>query len=237
MFSVNIGLCRLKDPVLGVVYIPCSISPTPPRVYYSVQGCGAFVKNVASCPTSEVLICEEISPRRLKTSLCDEDEHLTVITSCTRLRLDTIAVFCQMEDPLVIRKSGNALMNILLIAEGEANAYLMLTPTCEWHTCAYHAIINESGGELLQLTGESNECSGLNVEYNKLCSMNPYFMVHGRRQVPTTCVDFDFKKQMSSFNDSIVEVGSRRNNLMFMFSVLFVVAAMYITITLLGDKT
>ena len=57
------------------------------------------------------------------------------------------------------------------IASGRADLYPRFGPTMEWDTAASHAIVLESGKEVLEF--EKNQP----ITYNKKNLMNPYFIV------------------------------------------------------------
>lgn len=82
--------------------------------------------------------------------------------------------------------SSSIIFNILLIVEQKADCYPKLAVTCEWNTCAIHAILNEAGGEIIQLPGGMEPCTpGNQLEYNKPHPINPFFVAYGKRLIPT----------------------------------------------------
>ncbi|NDE34871.1 MAG: hypothetical protein EB012_08480 [Gammaproteobacteria bacterium] len=63
-------------------------------------------------------------------------------------------------------------LKICLVAEGKADIYPRLAPTCEWDTAAAHAIVLEAGGTVSNLEGGE-------LRYNmKPSLLNPSFLVH-----------------------------------------------------------
>jgi 3'(2'), 5'-bisphosphate nucleotidase len=65
---------------------------------------------------------------------------------------------------------GSAL-KICLVAEGAADVYPRYAPTMEWDTAAGHAIANEAGRKLIDVsTGEA-------MRYNKYDLLNQWFIV------------------------------------------------------------
>ena len=62
-------------------------------------------------------------------------------------------------------------LKFCLIANGTADIYPRLGPTCEWDTAAGHAILNGAGGSLKKLNGD-------NFLYGKLDKdfLNPEFI-------------------------------------------------------------
>lgn len=66
--------------------------------------------------------------------------------------------------------SGSSL-KLCLVAEGTAHVYPRLAPTMEWDTAAAHAVVAESGKQVLEFeTGEA-------LSYNKENLLNPWFVV------------------------------------------------------------
>ncbi len=59
-----------------------------------------------------------------------------------------------------------------VIAEGQADLYLRLGPTCEWDTAAGHAILTAAGGHLRSL-------KGVEFTYGKPGFANPDFIATG----------------------------------------------------------
>ena len=61
-------------------------------------------------------------------------------------------------------------LKLCLVAEGAAHFYPRLGPTMEWDTAAAHAVVNEAGGRVCDL-------SGAELNYNKADLHNPEFLV------------------------------------------------------------
>jgi 3'(2'), 5'-bisphosphate nucleotidase len=83
----------------------------------------------------------------------------------------------------------------LQVAEGLANCYPRLAPTCEWDTAAAHVIVEEAGGSIVQAGLCDNKGNALEdwktivpqnkpILYNKEDVLNPYFVVYGKRDDP-----------------------------------------------------
>jgi 3'-phosphoadenosine 5'-phosphosulfate (PAPS) 3'-phosphatase len=92
--------------------------------------------------------------------------------------------------------SQSIVLNILLLAEGKADCYPRLSMSCEWNTCAAHAILNEAGGEIVQLANgmdNSTQCiPGEQLIYNKPHPINPYFVAYGKRLIPAHLLSHDY---------------------------------------------
>lgn len=55
------------------------------------------------------------------------------------------------------------------VAEGEADIYPRLAPTCEWDTAAAQALLEGAGGSVVDLNGEP-------LQYGKPDMFNPSFI-------------------------------------------------------------
>ena len=59
------------------------------------------------------------------------------------------------------------------VAEGAADVYPRLGPTSEWDTAAAQAVVEQAGGQVLELDGRP-------LSYNRKDDiLNPYFLVIG----------------------------------------------------------
>jgi 3'(2'), 5'-bisphosphate nucleotidase len=63
-------------------------------------------------------------------------------------------------------------LKICLVADGTADVYPRLGPTCEWDTAAAHAVVLGAGGIV-------TDTSGSPLRYNKQDILNPWFLVSG----------------------------------------------------------
>ncbi|MEQ1576368.1 MAG: inositol monophosphatase family protein, partial [Hyphomicrobium sp.] len=61
------------------------------------------------------------------------------------------------------------------LAEGEADLYPRIGPTCEWDTAAAHAVLNAAGGTVLQVDGSPFVYGKADLKY-----LNPHFVAWGR---------------------------------------------------------
>ena len=63
-------------------------------------------------------------------------------------------------------------LKLCCIAEGKADIYPRLGPTCEWDTAAAQAILEGAGGQVKQIDGSP-------LSYGKLDVLNPHFIANG----------------------------------------------------------
>ena len=91
-----------------------------------------------------------------------------VIASKSHLDPETIAFIEAIETPVELIKAGSSL-KFLRIAEGLADIYPRLAPTCEWDTAAAQAILEGAGGSVKQTDGSP-------LTYGKSEILNPHFI-------------------------------------------------------------
>lgn len=178
-FTVNIGLVYMDTPVFGAVYVP-----TQDIMYYggTLGHFGSWKK------TSVTQEPEKIQAATFSMS----DEGLTIVESESHSGEETADFIKQFKNP-ILKELGSSL-KLLLVAEGSAHCYPRLAPTYEWDTAASHAIVNAAGGSVViaDVIYEkyedgtpqglvSNPEGGKPVRYNKESSLNPYFVVWGKR--------------------------------------------------------
>ncbi len=70
--------------------------------------------------------------------------------------------------PTTLVQAGSSL-KLLRIAEGEADIYPRLAPTCEWDTAAAQAVLEGPGGKVTQVDGSP-------MQYGKANILNPHFV-------------------------------------------------------------
>jgi len=153
-FTVNIALIYKDTPVLGVVY-----APVLGDIYFAKKSEGAF-KN------------EKRLPLEINTQL---EKYLNVVASKSHLSEETqkfIDKLARSTQKLNLVSKGSSL-KLCMVAEGSADIYPRLAPTMEWDTGAAHAIVLESGKQVVQY--ENNKP----LVYNKEDLLNPWFIVKG----------------------------------------------------------
>jgi 3'(2'), 5'-bisphosphate nucleotidase len=158
-FTVNIALVRAGIPVAGVVY-----QPTERRMYFAVEGRGAFRQDGGG------------EPRRLLGGDSYRErgtDPVKVVASRSHLSQAVTDFVKALEDEgrtVEFMSSGSSL-KLCLVAEGAAHVYPRLAPTMEWDTAAAHAVVVEAGKQVLEFeTGEA-------LRYNKENLLNPWFVV------------------------------------------------------------
>ena len=156
-FTVNIALIKKGFPVAGIVYRPVD------RISYSAElGSGAF----------KTLIGGETKRIRNDRHYLDQEKVL-VVASRSHITPE-VANFVEelkgsgKEVDLI---SVGSSLKLCLVAEGSASVYPRFGPTMEWDTGAAHAVVLESGRNVI-----SHE-TRKPLLYNKPSLLNPWFIV------------------------------------------------------------
>ncbi|MEZ6966827.1 3'(2'),5'-bisphosphate nucleotidase CysQ [Aeromonas sp. S9(2024)] len=153
-FTVNIALIAEGAPRWGLVY-----APVLDKLWYGGKGLGAWCIADGKCEAIQTRPHREGSPWRVVGSR----NHLS------RETLDYLARFGDMERGEIELVSMGSSLKFCIIAEGGAELYPRLAPTCEWDTGAAQAVLEGAGGSVTRLDGEP-------LVYNKPDILNPWFV-------------------------------------------------------------
>ena len=151
-FTVNIALIDHGRPVWGLVY-----APVLDKLWYGGKEVGAW--RVA-----------DGTHKAIQTRPHEAGQAWRVVGSRNHLSqetLDYLAPFGEIE----LVSMGSSL-KFCIIAEGGAELYPRLAPTCEWDTAAAQAVLEGAGGSVTQLDGTA-------LAYNKPNILNPWFVARG----------------------------------------------------------
>lgn len=146
-FTVNIGLIEDGRSVLGVVY-----APAIDALYRGGPGIGAW---------------RSIGAQSGAIQVADAGGLCRVVASKSHLNAETQA-FIDRLGPASLVQAGSSL-KFCRVAEGQADIYPRLAPTCEWDTAAAQAILEGAGGAVLDLQGRP-------LCYGKPDVLNPSFI-------------------------------------------------------------
>ncbi len=160
-FTVNVALIHHNEPHLGVVHVP---------VYnqtYTGQKGGRAYKITAT----------ERRPIHTR-ALTDNTQEQPVVMVASRHYGATSAadLLRRISDTLgsAVTTSMGSSLKFCHIAEGLADFYPRLAPTCEWDTAAAQAVIEAAGGCVLSAEGLTP------LRYNQTDNLlNPFFYVIG----------------------------------------------------------
>lgn len=154
-FTVNIALIQEGQPVLGVV-----IAPVLELGYVAAEGLGAF-KIDATGQRHAIRVADKPSAT-----------HSWRVVGSRSHPSPDLAIWLDKLGKHEMRPMGSSL-KLCLVAEGEADVYPRLGPTCLWDTAAAHAVVLQAGGRVETL-------EGVELSYgNPQEKLNPYFVVWG----------------------------------------------------------
>ncbi|WP_444923942.1 3'(2'),5'-bisphosphate nucleotidase CysQ [Microbulbifer sp. DLAB2-AF] len=160
-FTVNVALIENGEPVLGVVHVPVL-----DITYAGGKGDGAFKRTVSGDT--------EIHVRPLKPRLEAGDAvELVASRSHGAGAVDQLVERIESKLGAVVCKNMGSSLKLCLVAEGAADLYPRLAPTCEWDTAAAQAVVEAAGGTVV-------DDSFKLLRYNgKDSLLNPFFYVIG----------------------------------------------------------
>lgn len=148
-FTVNIALIEAGRSVLGLVY-----APAIDVLYWGGAGFGAF-RSVRG----------KTAAIRVSTS-CGADAR-RVVASNSHLNEATQSFIDRLGDVSLVLAGSS--LKFCRVAEGEADIYPRLAPTCEWDTAAAQAVLEGAGGAVVDLQGRP-------LRYGKPEVLNPSFI-------------------------------------------------------------
>lgn len=148
-FTVNIALIEEGKPVWGLVY-----APVPDRLWYGGKGLGAWR-------------IDESGTAAIKTHAHVEGEAWKVVGSRNHLSQATRDYLAPLGEIELVSMGSS--LKFCIIAEGGAELYPRLAPTCEWDTAAAQAVLEGAGGSVTQLDGSP-------LRYTKPDILNPWFV-------------------------------------------------------------
>ena len=150
-FTVNIALIRGHAPALGVVHVPVS---------------GVTYTGVVGQTARRSGPGETERDIRVRVPCADP---MVVVGSRSHAN-PALEGHLENLGPFELISMGSSL-KFCLVAEGKADFYPRLGPTCEWDTAAAHAVVLAAGGNIVTLDGEP-------LRYNEKESfLNPEFLV------------------------------------------------------------
>jgi 3'(2'), 5'-bisphosphate nucleotidase len=158
-FTVNIALINNNNAVLGVVY-----APVTELLYFASRGHGAYKQLKNEIPLT--IHTKSLNPKQpiIAGSRSHIDEKMQGFMR--NLERHLINAYGNTKPELISMGSS---LKICLVAEGIADVYPRLGPTYEWDTAAGHCILNEAGGDIVDIKSTS-------LTYNtKPSLLNPCF--------------------------------------------------------------
>lgn len=155
-FTVNIAMIEDGEPVMGVV-----IAPALKEAYWGVVGEGAHKRD----RTGKVHRIRVAEPKDIKR----------VVASKNHLNPETTAFIDRLGEHELVQAGSS--LKFCRIAEGHADIYPRMGPTCEWDTGAAQAVLVAAGGKVQTVDGKP-------LKYGKQDVLNPYFIAAGSWYIP-----------------------------------------------------
>jgi 3'(2'), 5'-bisphosphate nucleotidase len=152
-FTVNIALMEANVPILGVVY-----APVIDKMYFAARAAGAY-----RADANVISQINAVAPANSTVRM--------VVSRSHRSQQDSLKQFAAAAENCELIVMGSSL-KFCLIAEGAADLYPRTGPTMEWDTAAAHCILEEAGGLVTGLDGNS-------MSYNKPVLLNSGFLARG----------------------------------------------------------
>ena len=152
-FTVNIALIRDHEPVIGVVHVPVTDVS-----YFGARETGAFRQQGTAVATA----IQVRQPAAVPAGIVGSRSHAN----------PELADQLNALGPHDLISMGSSL-KFCRVAEGLADFYPRLGPTCEWDTAAAQAVVEAAGGRVVKIDGSA-------LQYNrKEIYLNPFFFVIG----------------------------------------------------------
>lgn len=148
-FTVNIALIEEGCSTLGVVY-----APAIDALYWGSTGLGAFR-------------CKGDQTVTINVAPAAEGRACRVVASKSHLNEATQAMIDRLGDVSLVQAGSS--LKFCRVAEGEADIYPRLAPTCEWDTAVAQAVLEGAGGAVVDL-------QGVRLLYGKPDVLNPSFI-------------------------------------------------------------
>ncbi len=172
-FTVNIALIRGTVPVLGVIYVPVK-----DVLYFAAEGLGAYRMDEASTGNDSSL---RLPGQAIRLPVSDRPGRpFTVVASRSHLSKETEEYLHNLNDRhqgMIMITAGSSL-KFCLIAEDLADVYPRFAPTMEWDTAAGQAIVEGSGGIMVEAGRRTKR-----MEYNKEVLTNGWFIAARKGRV------------------------------------------------------
>ncbi len=155
-FTVNIALIENGKSIAAVVHVPVSgVS------YLGGSNLGAW-KQQGGADVAQAIACSAMGAARtvrIVVSRRHGGEQLDALVQHLETRFGCVEVL-----------SMGSSLKMCLLAEGKADLYPRLAPSCEWDTAAAHGIVSAAGGEIVNLQFQP-------LRYNsKAGLLNPHFI-------------------------------------------------------------
>lgn len=161
-FTVNIGLVRHGEPVIGIVYAPARHA-----LYAGRPGWAEMIETDG----------EHRPARRVRITVSEAAAPLRIVASRSHNTPETDA-FIARHDPCECVQVGSSL-KFCLLATGEADLYPRMGRTMQWDTAAGDAVLRAAGGMTRTLSGTPFRY-GRGITPNDEHFANGHFIAEGK---------------------------------------------------------
>lgn len=148
-FTVNIALIEDGKTVWGLIY-----APVTDILYFTENG----------------KTYKEEAGKRMLLVVNKKSTGLTAVGSRSHASADDAAFLARYD--ITESVSIGSSLKFCLVAEGKADVYFRSGPTMEWDTAAGQAILEQAGGSMLNMDGDT-------FSYNKTSLLNGGFICKG----------------------------------------------------------
>jgi 3'(2'), 5'-bisphosphate nucleotidase len=147
-FAVNLALIVERQAVLGVL-----AAPMREVLWRGIVGDGAERLTLALGDEPKA-----VGPTPVRTRTAPAGG---LVAAMSRSHLDPATESCLGALPVAERMRLGSAIKFGLLAEGTADLYPRLSPTCEWDIAAGHAVLTAAGGTLTRRDGSAIRYGGL----------------------------------------------------------------------------
>ncbi len=172
-FTVNVALVKKGKPILGVV-----LAPALGLIYWGDKD-GAYRSKLPKkwLKKTPMEVVTDMDPEKLPS---EKTKAFTVVRSLSHFSPETKTYMDKLDMLIadITSKSIGSSLKMCLVAEGNADLYPRLGPTMEWDTCAGQAVVEASGGHLLDWSTKHP------MVYNREELLNQWFMAVGSNLDP-----------------------------------------------------
>jgi 3'(2'), 5'-bisphosphate nucleotidase len=149
-FTINIALISNSEPVWGVVY-----APALDHMFWGGRDYGSYRRLSGQVDSIQV------------AAPVESGKSYRVVASKSHLNPATSNFIDQLGATEMVQVGSS--LKFCTIAEGCADVYPRLAPTCEWDTAAAHAVLEGAGGYVYDTSGNP-------LSYGKPNCLNPSFI-------------------------------------------------------------
>jgi 3'(2'), 5'-bisphosphate nucleotidase len=133
-YTVNLAIIQDREPVVGIVAVPAEGLIYRGRIRHGAE-------RLAISRGGAVPAVAAAEPIRVRTPL-----RGGVVAAVSRSHLDSATVALLDRLHVTNRMACGSALKFCRIAEGAADIYPRLAPTCEWDVAAGHALVAAAGG-------------------------------------------------------------------------------------------